>query len=59
MFKSNRSFQISKIVGCELKRIGELPNDFYAGACGRFLFDGDERVMFCFPESDRNKCFRY
>ena len=55
---SNNSFQISKIVDCSLKRIGELPNAFYNGACGTFLFDGDERVMFCFPVSGKNKCFR-
>ena len=58
MIKSKKSFKISKIVDCTLERIGELPNAFYFGACGTFLFDGDERVMFCFPESDRNKCFR-
>jgi len=55
---SNSLFQISKIVGCSLKRIGELPNEFKEGTCGNFLFAGDERVMFCFPQSDANKCFR-
>ena len=58
-FKSNSSFQISKIVDCSLKRILELPNEFYFGTCGTFLFDGEERVMFCFPSSDKKKCFRY
>ena len=52
------SFKISKIADCSLKRIGELPNAFYSGTCGTFLFDGDERVMFCFPKSGTNKCFR-
>ena len=61
IFNSNKmikSFQISKIVGCELKRIGDLPNPFYLGTCGTFVFDGDERVMFCFPDSGKNTCFR-
>ena len=51
-------FQISKIVDCKLTRIGALPDAFQLGACGTFLFDGDERVMFCFPDSDTKKCFR-
>ena len=58
IIKSNKSFQISKIVDCQLKRIGELPNAFNAGTCGTFSFDGDERVMFCFPASGTKKCFR-
>ena len=56
--KSNRLFQISKIVGCELKRIGELPNELVNGACETFLFGGAERVMMCFPTSDTKKCIR-
>ena len=56
--KTDSSFQISKIADCDLKRIGELPNEFQRGSCGTFLFDGTERVMFCFPASDQKKCFR-
>ena len=55
---SSRLFQISKIVDCELKRIGELPNEFATGACGKFLFDDAERVMLCFSARDTKKCFR-
>ena len=58
MMLSNNSFQISKIIDCSLKRIGELPNAFELGTCGTFLFGGDERVMFCFPSTGKNKCFR-
>ena len=58
LIKSYRLFQISKVVDCELKRIGELPNEFATGACGTFLFDDAERVMMCFPASDTKKCFR-
>ena len=42
---SNNSFQISKIIGCSLKRIGELPNAFTYGSCETFLFDGDEMLQ--------------
>ena len=55
---SNNSIKISKIVDCHLKRIGELPEEFEHGACGTFLFNGAERVMFCFPTSEKDKCFR-
>ena len=51
-------FQISKISDCLLKRIGTLPHEFELGACGTFLFDEDERVMFCFTKNDKKKCFR-
>ena len=51
--------KISKIIDCGLKRIGELPHEFEFGACGTFEFSsGDERVMFCFPWTRENKCFR-
>ena len=40
--------KISKIIDCSLERIGELPNEFYNGACGTYKFGSeDERVMFC------------
>jgi len=51
--------QISKIEGCSLKRIGELPVEFGTVACGTYLFDGKERVMLCFPLSDKKKCYSY
>ena len=51
--------QTSKINGCTLERIGELPIDFYNGACGTYKFSNEEeRVMFCFPNNGRKKCFR-
>ena len=60
VFGGNRSEarQISKIVDCELKRIGDLPNEFEKVTCGTFLFDGSERVMLCFPKNDAKKCIR-
>ena len=59
-FSANFSLliKISKITDCALKRIAELPNEFRLGACGTYLFSKEERVMFCFPETGKNKCFR-
>ena len=54
----NIEIQISKIENCGLQRIGELPKEFDFGACGTFIFAAEERVMFCFPTSDKKKCFR-
>ena len=49
--------QISKIIGCGLKRIGDLNNEFEFGACGTFLFPG-EKIMLCFGISDKTRCER-
>ena len=49
--------QISKIIGCELKRIGDLNNEFMLGACGTFLFP-EEKIMLCFDISDKTRCER-
>ena len=47
--KSNNENQVSKIMDCELKRIGDLPYAFEMGACGTFLFEDrvftEERVI--------------
>ena len=59
-----KRIQISKINGCSLERVALLPHDFRMGACGTFLFPEhkqesySQRVMFCFGESDRKKCYR-
>ena len=55
------SIKISKIVGCALQRVGELPYDFYFGACGTFQFTdaSQERALLCFPAKARNKCYRF
>ena len=60
-FSTQPTFEIkiSKIENCGLQRIGELPNEFDFGACGTFIFAAEERVMFCFPSSGRNQCFRW
>ena len=63
-FKSNSIFsglnfyiKVSKVIGCELKRIGDLSYEFDRGACGTFKFP-EERVMLCFSEAYRSKCER-
>ena len=52
--------QISKINGCSLERIADLPKEFKYGACGTYNFP-EERVMFCFGSTmDQEKqCFRW
>ena len=50
-------FQVSKVIGCGLKRIGDLSYEFHQAACGTFLFP-QERILLCFAESYRSKCER-
>ena len=49
--------KLSKVVGCGLKRIGDLSYEFYRGACGTFSFP-QERIMLCFSISYKKKCER-
>ena len=51
-------YQVSKVIGCELKRIGDLNYEFHQGACGTFLFP-KERVFLCFAKERKNKCERF
>ena len=48
-------FQISKIVGCELKRVGDLYYEFTMGACGTFLYP-EERILLCFAYANTSGC---
>ena len=48
-------FKVSKVIGCELKRIGDLSYEFYRGACGTFNFP-EERIMLCFSSAHKSKC---
>ena len=50
--------QVSKVISCGLKRIGDLTYEFYAGACGTFLFP-QERILLCFGKTNTKKCQRY
>ena len=51
-------FKVSKVVGCGLKRIGDLSYDFRLGACGTYRFP-EERILLCFSEAHKTKCERY
>ena len=53
----NLNIQVSKIVGCELKRIGDLNYEFYEGTCGTYNFP-EERILLCFPSEKRAECER-
>ena len=60
---SYNSFQISKINGCSLELIGQLPFDFERGACTSLPFvpasSGPEsRVMLCFGKTNKKSCTR-
>ena len=50
-------FKISKVSGCELKRIGDLSYDFDFGTCATFRFP-EERIMLCFGYSSWDGCER-
>lgn len=49
--------QISKVVDCSLKRVGDLPYELYFPACGTFDFP-EERSMMCFAGSHEKSCVR-
>ena len=51
------SIEVSKVVDCGLKRIGDLSYDFILGACGTFFFP-QERIILCFSQSYPSKCER-
>ena len=55
----NILYQISKIVGCELQRQGDLPFQFRQGSCGVYPLNGVEEILLCFSESDRKMCHSY
>ena len=49
--------KVSKLVGCELKRIGDLSYEFCKGACGTYSLP-EERIFLCFSNEARTKCER-
>ena len=62
------STQISEVVNCGTKKIGNLPFDFKNGACANmYQEEFGEFVLLCFamrpdlplnPRPDRNTCYR-
>ena len=53
----NIYIKVSKVIDCELTRIGDLSFEFYWGACGTFKFP-EERIMLCFAETGKTTCER-
>ena len=53
----NELIKVSKVVGCGLKRIGDLTYDFYLGTCATYFFP-DERILLCFSEAQKSTCER-
>ena len=53
-----RQRQVSKVVDCSLKRVGDLPYELVFPACGTFQFP-EERSMICFAASHGKSCVRY
>ena len=45
--------KVSRIDGCNVKRVGKLPVDFSSGACNTYQFDV-EKILFCFGEKNGN-----
>ena len=50
--------QISEVKSCSITRIGDLPMDFYYGACNTFTSSGTEEVLLCFDYYAENTCHR-
>ena len=52
---SKQKTQISQIVNCELKRIGQLPFDFRLGACTNVA---NQKFYLCFDYYDSRQCYK-
>ena len=50
--------KVSMIVGCELKRIGDLGYDFLQGTCAAYNYP-QERILLCFANEKKTGCERY
>ena len=48
-------FEISKLVGLHLERVGSLDFSFTRGACGTYHFGNTEKILFCFNLSSTDK----
>ena len=38
------------MVGCELKRVMDLEINFWAGTCGTYIVQNEEKVLLCFSD---------
>ena len=50
--------QLSVINGCGLVREGDLPFDFFQGACGTYSINQEEQAMLCFNRKERD-CYLF
>ena len=48
--------KISRIDGCNVKRVGTLEFDFKTGACNTYQFEM-EKILFCFGPSPDRECY--
>ena len=46
---------MSKINGCQLDRVGDLPFEFYYGACTNFVAQA-EKILLCFDVNQLKTC---
>ena len=56
---SNRDFtrQISIVESCRINKVGQLPYDFYDGACNSYTNEvGNESALLCFSLHDKYGC---
>ena len=51
----NDCVKISRIDGCNIKRIGNLDFDIYGGSCNTYQFDV-EKILFCFGGGSERQC---
>ena len=47
---------MSKIDGCQLNRVGDLPFEFYYGACTKFFVADTEKILLCFDVNQLKTC---
>ena len=56
-FKKDATVKVSKVIGCGLKRIDNLSDDFRFGTCATYNFP-EERIFLCFALNNGQKCER-
>ena len=49
-------FQISVVIDCTVKRLGDLPFEFEFGTCGTFMIDSLPTILLCFNRNEERNC---
>ena len=44
--------EISKIINCDVTRVGDMPFEFWGGACDVFTF-GQPKILVCFAQGSQ------